>query len=193
MASPEKIKKYQREKFEHYKRINELIINNNEAYIEIRVDDIDSILNPYALKNQVRLKKDFFEEIEYRASYIPLDYPLVLELHNNTFTSEEKILIRRHIKNHFAFETINCETRLKALTRKSNYFLYAGLVGYIILGILYNINSLPYIEEIVSFLASFSIWEFAELRLFEEDDLKEKIIRYKILSKIRVVYNKEDS
>lgn len=193
MASPEKIKKYQREKFENYKRINELKVNNNEAYIELRVEDIDKILNSYALKNKIRLKKEFFAEIEYRASYIPLDYPIVLEIHNNTFTSEEKIMIRRNIKNHFEFEAINRQTNLKAITRKSNFFLIAGILGFLLLVILYIINSVPYIEEIVSFLASFSIWQFAELRIFEEDAIKEEIIRYKMLSKLRVVYNKEDS
>ncbi len=193
MASSNKIKKYQREKFEHYKRINELKINNDEAYIELYIKDINNITNDYSKKNSFALKKDFFAEIEYRASYIPLDYPLVLEIHNNTFTSEEKIMIRQNIKNHFEFETITKKTNLKYLKRKSNFFLVTGLVGFILLCLLYHINSLPYIEEIVSFLASFSIWEYAELKLFEEDNLKEEIIRYKLLSKIRIVYDKEDS
>ena len=35
MASPEKLKKYQKEKFESYKKINNLKVNDNEAYIEI--------------------------------------------------------------------------------------------------------------------------------------------------------------
>ena len=39
MASPEKLKKYQKEKFESYKKINNLKINDNEAYIEIKVKD----------------------------------------------------------------------------------------------------------------------------------------------------------
>lgn len=193
MASPEKIKKYQREKFENYKRINELKINNNEAYIELKVNKIQNILNDYTLKDKMKLKKEFFEEIEYRASYIPLDYPIVLEIYNDNFTSEEKIMIRRNIKNHFEFEAINRQTNLKAITRKSTFFLIIGLIGFALLVLLYKINAITYIEDIVSFLASFSIWQFAELRIFEEDAIKEEIIRYKMLSKLRIVYNKEDS
>ncbi|HAB67553.1 MAG TPA: hypothetical protein DCE23_09330 [Firmicutes bacterium] len=193
MASPEKIKKYQREKFENYKRINELKINNNEAYIELKVNKIQNILNDYTLKDKIKLKKEFFEEIEYRASYIPLDYPIVLEIYNDNFTSEEKIMIRRNIKNHFEFEAINRQTNLKAITRKSTFFLIIGIIGFALLVLLYKINARNYIEDIVSFLSSFSIWQFAELRIFEEDAIKEEIIRYKMLSKLRIVYNKEDS
>lgn len=193
MASPEKIKKYQREKFENYKRINELKINNNEAYIELKVNKIQNILNDYTLKDKIKLKKEFFEEIEYRASYIPLDYPIVLEIYNDNFTSEEKIMIRRNIKNHFEFEVINRQTNLKAITRKSTFFLIIGIIGFALLVLLYKINARNYIEDIVSFLSSFSIWQFAELRIFEEDAIKEEIIRYKMLSKLRIVYNKEDS
>ena len=45
MASPEKLKKYQKEKFESYKKINNLRINDNEAYIEIKVKDYMNIVN----------------------------------------------------------------------------------------------------------------------------------------------------
>lgn len=193
MASSEKIKKYQREKFENYKKINDLKIANNEAYVEVRVDNIKSIISEYSIKNAITLKRSFLEEIDNRASFIPLEYPLVLEIYNKNFTSEEKIMVRRKVKNYFAVKAIHCETDLKYLKRKSNFFLILGLVGYVLLGVLYNINFVPYIKEIVSFLASFCIWEFAEIRLFEGDEIKENIIRYKLLSKVRVVYNKEDS
>ena len=47
-------------------------------------------------------------------------------------------------------------------------------------------------KEIISFIASFSVWEFGELCLFEQDDLKEQILKYSHLAKIRIVYNKDD-
>ena len=44
MAYPDKLKKYQKEKFESYKKINNLKINDNEAYIEIKVKDYTYIV-----------------------------------------------------------------------------------------------------------------------------------------------------
>lgn len=191
MASPEKLKKYQREKFEHYKKINNLKINDNEAYISIKVSDYNSIISDFSLEEQPVLKNEFIEVIEKRAEIIPLDYPLVLEIHNKNFTAEQKITIRKLIKNRFTFICINKESELKRLKQKGFYFLLLGLVTFIISMLLYNNQVLIPIYEILYFIASFSIWEFGELVIFEQDDLKEEIIKYKHLSKIRVVYDKD--
>lgn len=191
MASPEKLKKYQREKFEHYKKINNLKINDNEAYISIKVSDYNSIISDYSLEDQPVLKNEFIEVIEKRAEIIPLDYPFVLEIHNKNFTAEQKITIRKLIKNRFTFIYINKQSELKRLKQKGFYFLLLGLITFVISMLLYNNQVLIPIYEILYFIASFSIWELCELIIFEQDDLKEEIIKYKHLSKIRVVYDKD--
>lgn len=191
MASPEKLKKYQREKFEHYKKINNLKINDNEAYISLKVLDYNSIVSEFSLEEQPALKNEFIEIIEKRAEIIPLDYPLVLEIHNKTFTAEQKITVRKLIKNRFTFISINKQSELKRLKQKGFYFLLLGILAFIISMLLYNNQILMPIFEILYFLASFSIWEFGELVIFEQDDLKEEIIKYNHLSKIRVVYDKD--
>ena len=191
MASPEKLKKYQKEKFESYKKINNLKINDNEAYIEIKVNDYKSIISDYSLEDSPVLKQEFIEVIERRASIIPLDYPLVLEIHNSTFSSEEKIIIRKLIKNHFTFISINKEAELKRLKQKSGYLLLTGMVMLVISLLIENIKIMGLIFEILNILTWLGVWECGSLVLFDEDDLKEEIIKYKHLSKIRVVYNKE--
>ena len=191
MASPEKLKKYQKEKFESYKKINNLKINDNEAYIEIKVKDYRSIISDYSLEDNPVLKQEFIDVIERRASIIPLDYPLVLEIHNNNFSSEEKIIIRKLIKNHFTFISINKESELNRLKQKSAYLLLAGITMLIISLLIKKIEIMGIIFEILNILTWVGVWECTSLVLFDEDNIKEEIIKYKHLSKIRVVYNKE--
>jgi len=191
MASPEKLKKYQKEKFESYKKINNLKINDNEAYIEIKVKDYNSIISDYSLEESPVLKPEFLEVIERRASIIPLDYPLVLEIHNTTFSSEEKIIVRKLIKNHFTFISINKEAELKRLKQKSGYLLFAGIAMLAVSLFIEKIDMMGPLFEILNILTWLGVWECGSLVLFDEDNLKEEIIKYKHLSKIRVVYNKE--
>ena len=191
MASPEKLKKYQKEKFESYKKINNLKVNDNEAYIEIKVNDYKSIISAYSLEDNPVLKQEFIEVIERRASIIPLDYPLVLEIHNNTFSSEEKIIVRKLIKNHFTFISINKEAELKRLKQKSGYLLLTGMIMLIMSLLIENIEVMGLIFEILNILTWLGVWECGSLVLFDGDNLKEEIIKYKHLSKVRVVYNKE--
>ncbi len=191
MTTPEKLKKYQKEKFENYKNINNLKINDNEAYISLKVDKYESVISEYSLEDQPVLKKEFLEEIENRASVIPLDYPLVLEVHNKNFTAEQKIVVRKLIKNHFTFITINKQAELKRLKQKTCYFLIAGLVAFIVSMLVQSVEKLIPFFEILNFISWYIVWESGNLIIFDADDLKEQIIKYTHLSKIRVVYDKE--
>lgn len=191
MASNQTLKKYQKEKYEHYKRINELSINDEEAYIPIRVNGMDDIVSNYSVRNNELLSEEFIDILTKKASYITLDYPVVLEILNDNFTPEEKILIRKLIKNYFSLETIIKETELKAIKRKSNFFLFIGIFFFIILFLLYDSNIFGGFIEIVSFISSFSIWEWAEIIIFEQDDLTEEILINRHLSKVRVIFKKD--
>ena len=191
MASNQALKKYQKEKYEHYKRINELSINDEEAYIPIRVNGMDDIVSNYSVRNNELLSEEFIDILTKKASYITLDYPVVLEILNDNFTPEEKILIRKLIINYFSLETIIKETELKAIKRKSNFFLFIGIFFFIILFLLYDSNIFGGFIEIVSFISSFSIWEWAEIIIFEQDDLTEEILINRHLSKVRVIFKKD--
>ncbi len=194
MSSPEKLKKYQKEKFKHFKQVNELKIDDDEAYIELKVNDLESITNKFSISGNISLTQEFYDAIEKKNAFIPLDFPLVLEIHSSNFNAEEKILVRKLIKNHFTLVCIEKEMELKSIKRKSRFFLACGIIGFILLFFLSNFyfGFFSYLKEILSFISSFSLWEFSELLLFEQDDLKEEIIKYKHLSKVRVVYNKDN-
>ena len=190
MNKSEEIKRYQKQKFENYKKINGLRIRDNEAYIDLKIKDLESLKNEFSPDKKTILREEFYDYIERHASYIPLDYPLVLEIHCNSLNSEEKILLRRLIKSHFSLEMVSKEMELNAIKRKTRFFLISGIISFIALYFCYNYNFIPYVDEIVSFIASFNIWEYAELLIFEQDELNEEYILKKHLSKIRVVYNK---
>ncbi len=196
MATPDKLKKYQKAKFESYKKVNDLKINDNEAYIEMKIDGFDDIKDDYCLTDGIVLKQDFIDAIVKRTNYIPLDYPLVLQIYNKTFTSSEKILVRKLIKNHFTLEMIDREIELKKLRLKIYFFLSFAVLGFLLFLLTY-IGFVKTLQELISlvasFITSFSIWEISELIVFGEDEIKEEIIKYKHLSKIRIVFNKDNS
>jgi hypothetical protein len=83
------------------------------------------------------------------------------------------------------------EAELKRLKQKGFFLLLAGILTFIISMLVYNIESLIPFFEILNFISWYSIWEFGELVIFEQDDLKEEIIKYAHQSKLRVVYDKD--
>ncbi len=193
MASPDKFKKYQKEKFENYKKINNLKINDNEAYITLKIDKYENVISNYSLEDHPVLKKEFTDVIESRASIIPLDYPIVLEIHNKTFTSEQKIIIRKLIKNHFTFIAIDKESELKRLKHKSKFLMLAGIITFIMSMLVYNIDFMVPFFEILNLITWYGVWECGSLIIFDQDGINEEIIKYKHLSQVRIVYNKDNS
>ena len=59
MATRQSLKKYQKQKFENYKKINELNVSDDEAYIPIRVNSMDDIISNYSVRNNEMLSEEF--------------------------------------------------------------------------------------------------------------------------------------
>lgn len=193
MPTLDNVKKYQRKKFERYKELNDIKTKNDEAYIVVAVKDRDSIFSEYSSSERPILKIEFLDLIERRASFVPLELPLVLEIQNNNFTSEEKILIRKLIKNHFSLKTVTKEVEYENGCRKGRFLFTTGVIGFSLLPFLGEFGKMAYIKEMISVIASFSFWEYSGLKLFDHDELKEEIIHYRHLSNIRVIYDKDNS
>ena len=191
MASFYKVKRYQRKKFNRYKELNEIKTKNDEAYIVLRVKDMSSILSEYSSEERPTLNLDFYELIETKASIIPLDLPLVLQIQNDNLSSSDKILIRKLVKSYFELKRVAKQIEADALSRKARLLLTTGVLCICISFVLWNISNLTFINEMISVLSSFSVWEFGALMLFEYDSIKEEVIKYNHLSKIRVIYDKE--
>ena len=120
-----------------------------------------------------------------------MDLPLVLEIQNNNFTSNEKILIRKLIKNYFDLKRVEKEVEENSLSRKARFLLTSGILCICVIPFIWNNSKVSFFTEVLSVLASFSVWEFGGLMLFDYDKIKEEIIKYNHLAKVRIIYDKE--
>ena len=186
-----KLKKYQTRKFDYYKTLNEYYLENNEAYISIKVDSINDIISKYSIKNDEILNYEFMRYLETNASYIPSKYKLVLEICNHKFTDKEKQIIEKVIRNHYGISLINKKEELNLSKRKGLFLLITGLISLLIFSILLYSNILSVLQEICSLLFCFALWEYAESKIFTDDELKEEILDLKNLSEIKIIF-KED-
>lgn len=191
MASFGKLKNYQRKKFARYKELNDIKTKNDEAYIVVAVKDVKSILSEFSSDDRPTINRDFVELIESKASFVPLETPLVLEIQTASITSSDKILVRRLVKSYFNLKKINAEVKADTLSRKARFLFTIGVLCTCVVPFIGNVSKLSLLTEMLSILASFSVWEFGSLMLFDYDDVKEELVKYNHLSKIRIIYDKE--
>ena len=183
-----KLKKYQTKKFDYYKTLNEYYIDKGEAYISVNVYSIDDIISLYSVKNDEVLNYEFMRYLETNSSYIPNEYPLVLEICNHHFNDEDKEIIRKVIRNHYSINLINKNEELKASQRKGKYLILFGLLSLLIYGLLVYMDKLIIMREIFSLIFCFTVWEATDIVIFNNDEIKEEICDLQNLSEIKIIF-----
>ncbi len=183
-----KLKKYQTKKFDYYKTLNEYNIDNGKADISGNVYSRDYIICRYSVKNDEILNYEFMRYLETNSSYIPDEYPLVLEICNHHFNDEDKEIIRKVISNHYGISLINKNEELKANKRKGRYLILFGLLSLVIYGVLAYMSKLMIMREIFSLIFCFTIWEATDITIFNNDQIKEEIINLQNLSEMKIIF-----
>ena len=100
------LKKYQKQKFREFQKIDETPIKDNEAYITLSVSSFAELISKFSTKSSPILNKEFLDIIYTKAKYIPLEHPITLFIESDKLTSDEKIIIRKLIKAHFTLKKI---------------------------------------------------------------------------------------
>lgn len=89
-------------------RLNERLksdyIDNGIATLPSRVSGMDDIISRYSVKGYETLSPEFSDYIETTASFIPPEYPLVLEISGCEFTEEEQNTIRNTIREDYLYD-----------------------------------------------------------------------------------------
>jgi len=191
MAHTSKLKKYQLEKFDYYKTINEYYMKDGRAYISVNVNTINDIISKYSVKNDEVLNPEFMHYIETNASYIPDEYPLTLEICNHTFSKEEKEIINKVIKNHYRISLFNKQNELKISKRRCKLLFLSGLGILFIYSLMIYITFFNILREIFSLLFCFSMWETADIMIFHHDAINENIIDLENLSEMEIIFRED--
>jgi hypothetical protein len=102
-------------------------------------------------------------------------------------------MIAESIHKYFKLKEINIASELEANKAKSKTFTIIGVIAFIILFALELLmeNEVVF-SEILSFIASFTVWEGIELILFEQDDIKETHAKYKNMANSKIVFDKDN-
>ena len=113
-------------------RVNEDFIDNGVAAIPCRVSGYDDLISSYSVKGYETLNPEFEAYVEDAASYIPAEYPVLLNITGCRFTEEEQASIRDTIRADFLYELGAVEKK----NRSHRNFILAMFIGMLLSGIL---------------------------------------------------------
>ena len=191
--SDDRLKKYQQQKFDDYKEFTNLDLRDNDVIISLKADSVYDILSEYSVKDNLGLNPAFIHFLSNQIDYIPIEYDITLNIQTINLTKREKEMIAESIHKYYKLKEINITSELEANKAKSKAFTIVGVIAFVILFTLELLmeNEVVF-SEILSFIASFTVWEGIELILFEQDDIKETHAKYKNMANSKIVFDKDN-
>lgn len=168
------LRQLKKKKIEGEKYVKDFYIENDIAFITCNVKKFNDIIDPFSASEYEWPNKDFLYFVESNAQYIPVEYPIVLEINGKTFTEKEKNTIREAIHDYYALKMGDAQLAIGANRRKALTLLITGVVASLGVQLVNKISpGLPLREAIVMLFWLF-LWEGLDCLILDGKDLKEK-------------------
>lgn len=187
-----KVKKFRNTRFNYKKFVKDFYLENNNAFISVKVNDINDIISKYSIEYYEWLDNDFANFIQENAYYIPIEYDIILEITGHKFTEFEKETIVKVIKTYFGLKVGDSELDLSINKRKLIFLFIGCILSLIMLVFLSSITNLTILEP-----AFVIFWFFAEEFISDIFIDRTEILNKKTeagqLSNMQVIFNEDNN
>ena len=109
------------------KRVKSVFIRGDEAVLPCHVSSYDDIVSHYSVSGYETLNPEFTAYVEDAISFIPPEYPVVLEISGCSFTEEEQNVIRDTVKEDFMYD-LGAVQEQNSRQNKIMLFMLAGMI-----------------------------------------------------------------
>lgn len=185
------IDKFSKAKFNYNKFVKEYYLDNeNNAYINIYVNDYYEIISHFSIDKYEWLDQEFADYIIQNAYYIPIEHNIILEICGKKFKDDEKKIIEETIKKFFGVRLADKEQDLKRSHVKSKALLIGGLFSLLFFLIMANIFSSIYLEPLLV-IVWFFLWEYFDVSILERKQIKIEKLDAAQLNNMKVIFNEE--
>lgn len=183
------LKQFSKKKVDVSKYVKDFYVENGLAYISCNVKDYNDIIDRYSVDNYEWLEESFTRFIESNATYVPTEYPIVLEICGTDFTQDQKDTIEATIADYYALKLGDCQLLLEQNRRKAILLAVFGILfAFVVLkGVgLFQINKAA--SEAMLIFYWFFLWTFVEVAMFDRQELVSAKVDAAQMASIKVVF-----
>ncbi len=182
------IKMFRKKEFNLNNFINDYYMDQNSAYMTVKVKDYSDIVSEYSVDNYEWINKEFADHLELMAYYVPVEEPIVIEITGKKFTEEQKKIIVKVIKTYFGLKLGDKMLLLNENRNKCMVLLAFGVLSFVMFYFLFMANIIATILEIGSLVFWFIMWSFADLAFLQRNNLKIDKLEAGQLSSAKVTF-----
>ena len=187
-----KINEYSKKEYLDKYIENEFLTDNGDANIYIKLKNKEELFDSRTLDNQKDLNNDIYEFLDSKSSMLQSDIQINFYILGLTLNKEEKEEVRHLIKEHYAIELYKTQKEHRRYEIKICRLLILGIIFTIFYALTLKYSNYDIFNEILLFLASFSIWEAFDFSIYDLTDIKREreFITQKLL--IDIYFSKDE-
>ena len=161
-------------KVDYYKYVKDFYLEDGLAIISCNVTDYYDIINRYSVEGYEWLNEEFARFLESNAFYIPVEYPIVLEICGVKFNRKQRDAIKETLEDYYQLKLGDMQMELNSNTRRIITFFIIAAVFTILALFIRGWNQDSVVSEFVMILLWFFIWGISDMIVTDRSDLKEE-------------------
>ncbi len=169
------------------RRLQQDVMENGIAYIPCKIKSIDDVISKFSVKDCESLDTEFLTFIVDFVEFIPVEYPVVLQIIGPKFSVEEKRIISDTIAAETDYMLGRTEEYLNTKKRRFMFMIAGTVISGILLGIAKQI-----IENVPLEFFFVLFWLFADALVrylfIDKLDFKEEKIHMGRLASMKVEF-----
>lgn len=185
------LRSFRRKRVDYSRYVKDFYLESGLAYISCNIGRYYDVIDRYSVEGYEWLNSRFAEFVETNAYYIPVAYPIVLEICGGNLSEKQKAAIEEAVADYYALKLGDQQLSLNDNTRRSMILFFFGLLFAGVVWLLKSTQVFGSIKEMILILFWFFTWEFANLAWLERSDLSLARTEAAQLASIKVVFKEE--
>lgn len=174
-------------KFDYNKYIADNYIRKDTAVIKVLMNNKEDFYNLYDPRKHT-INNSIMEYITEEAENIPFKYNVAIEFYTDELTDEEKVLIKKMIKNYYGLKVTNKNSVIKVSLVKAICLILLGALIVAYSALSNTFFNYIYVE-VVYVVGWVLLWEGIEIFLLSNNEDKVQKKNYKQLYNAEVLFS----
>lgn len=183
------MRSFKKKKIDYSMYVKDFYLENGLAYISCNVRSYFDVIDKFSVNGYEWLDEEFARFVESNAYYIPVEYPIVLEICGGKFSKKQQDSIVETIADYYSLKLGDKQIDLDHNRNKILWFFVFGLALFGVVLLFNWIKLIGAVKEVICILFWFFIWEMGDLIVYERMDMKRAKTDMAQLASIKVMFN----
>ena len=183
---------FQKKRVDLDRFVRDFYVENGLAYISCNVNEYCDVIDRYSVSGYEMLEPGLAGYIEQSANYIPVEYPILLEICGCRFSGKQKDTIEKTVADYYALKMGDSQMELDKNRQDIVLISVLTVIMALVYAVLSFIPEVPaVIRETLTIIFWVFLWTLVDAVVFRRRDMKTARTEAAQLASMKVVFKEK--